>query len=108
MILNLDAEQREKQLYLIDTLGTEEILSILSEEAAELTQAAQKVRRVLHGTTPVTMQKSLYNLSEEVGDVLLLLDCLEHMGYLNISDSIDSSKWKLDRWYRRTVFDMNA
>lgn len=53
-----------------------EILVCLAEEAAELSQAALKLRRALgHGSpTPVQPAEALAGLYEEVADVLVCLD----------------------------------
>lgn len=91
----------EKQRHIILKLGSEEILSQLSEECCELSVAAQKVRRVLHGTTPVIMEKALAMLQEEAGDVLLLLDCLERMSLYDPVGAKTSAQGKNIRWFQR-------
>ena len=72
-VIDLTKEEREQQNQIIFALGVEEILSQLSEECCELAQAAQKMRRVLHGTTTVSQELAMLSLNEEAGDVLLLL-----------------------------------
>lgn len=54
-------------------LGRAELLAGLAEEAAELSQAALKLRRVLDGRnpTPVTETEATLHLQEELTDVLL-------------------------------------
>lgn len=54
-----------------ERLSKEELLCQLAEEAAELSQAALKLRRILSGVnpTPVTRDEAFYNLLEEMGDV---------------------------------------
>ena len=54
-------------------LGRAELLAQLAEEAAELSQAALKLRRVLDGRnpTPVTEAEATLHLQEELTDVLL-------------------------------------
>lgn len=99
----LNAESRAQQMQIIAALGREELLSQCAEECCELAQAAQKVRRVLHGTTPVTMAEALDQLTEEAGDVLLLLDYLERTGLLDLSAALESAKQKNTRWYGRTI-----
>ena len=61
-----------------DILPETEILAQLAEEAAELAQAALKLRRVLDGTnpTPVPEGAARDNLMEEYGDVL---NCMEQL-----------------------------
>lgn len=57
--------------YIAETLSEEDILCQIAEEAAELAQAALKLRRVITQTnpTPVTVDEAKYNLLEEYGDV---------------------------------------
>jgi NTP pyrophosphatase (non-canonical NTP hydrolase) len=61
-----------------DNLGREEILCQLAEECAELSQAALKLRRAYSGKnpTPVTIQKAIDNLLEEIADVRLCVETL--------------------------------
>lgn len=56
---------------IIETLPETERLAQLAEEAAELAQAALKLRRALDGTnpTPKTITEAKENLLEEYGDV---------------------------------------
>ena len=58
--------------YIAENLSDEDILCQLAEEAAELSKAALKLRRVLTGTnpTPVSYEDAIYNLIEEYGDVV--------------------------------------
>lgn len=65
--------------YIREKLPEEELLAQLAEEAAELAQAALKMRRVLDGKnpTPVRVSEAWANLQEEVADVLLCLQVLD-------------------------------
>lgn len=57
----------------------DELLLGLAEEAAELSQAALKYRRILYGVnnpTPVTESDGYENLCEELADVSLLAETL--------------------------------
>ena len=65
--------------YIQKTLPTAELLAQLAEEAAELSQAALKLRRVYDGTNPTrtTYEDALGNLHEEIADIKLLLKVLE-------------------------------
>lgn len=58
--------------YIAKNLSEEDILCQLAEEAAELAQAALKLRRAITGTnpTPVSYEDAIYNLIEEYGDVV--------------------------------------
>lgn len=68
----------EKFQYIIDCLPAEELLCQLAEEAAELSQAALKMRRCLDGTNPsrVPKEDAWKQLFEEVADVWLSLKAL--------------------------------
>lgn len=68
----------EKLQYIIDCLPTEELLAQLAEEAAELAQAALKLRRVEDGTNParVSREEAIKNLLEEIADVKLQIHLL--------------------------------
>ena len=57
--------------YIAENLSEEDILCQIAEEAAELAQAALKLRRAITGTnpTPVTMEEALDSFFEEYGDV---------------------------------------
>ena len=59
--------------YIAETLSEEDILCQLAEEAAELAQAALKLRRAIAGTnpTPASEDEALHNLYEEIIDVSL-------------------------------------
>lgn len=103
MLCNLNKQERRKQTEIILKLGPEEILSQLSEECCELGKAAQKLRRVLCGTTPVSMEKAMRGLEEEIGDVFLALDCVERVGAFDLETAIRSAHQKNERWYRRAV-----
>ena len=74
-----------------------EILAQLAEEAAELAQAALKMRRVIDGQnpTPVRFADAYHNLIEEYSDVVC---CMRELG---VSCSIDIISAKKARWIRR-------
>lgn len=87
---------------ILDAIGTPEALAQLAEEAAELSQAALKYRRVITGKnpTPVTQEEALEKLREEIADVDLCLVaigelCEEHSQELKRMDD------KCARWYKR-------
>lgn len=64
--------------YIWEKLGKAEILCQLAEEAAELSQAALKLRRALtqKNPTPVTVEEAEEHLLEEFADVNVCLDVL--------------------------------
>lgn len=82
-------------------LPAAERLAQLAEEAAELAQAALKLRRTLSNVnpTPTSYDKALNNLTEEIGDVLL---CLDVLGLpINSGNYWDAMKAKANRWATR-------
>ena len=58
--------------YIAANLSDEDILCQIAEEAAELSKAALKLRRVLTGTnpTPVSQEKAVDSLIEEYADTI--------------------------------------
>ena len=83
-----------------DLLTQDELLAGLAEEAAELGQAALKLRRVMNGKnpTPVSVQEAMLALDEEIADVELYLE----QGGLKYCDRIrDIRNRKLARWIER-------
>lgn len=78
-------------------LPEKEILAQLAEKAAELAQAALKLRRVIDGTnpTPVSEEEAKAAIIEELSDVAL---CCK---LLNIRPSYYTMQNKLNRWRKR-------
>lgn len=76
-----------------------ELLAGLAEEAAELAQAALKLRRCYDGTnpTPADPDRQYECLLEEIGDVELYIDQLS----INRPAISDYKAAKLERWKRR-------
>lgn len=95
-------KMEELKDYIHSQVPQAELLALLAEEAAELAQAALKLRRVYDGTnpTPTTELSAAEALREELGDVFLvsiLLD--EYQGHqLEIDDMM---AYKLNRWKDR-------
>lgn len=71
--------------YIASRLSREDILCQLAEEAAELSQAALKLRRAITGTnpTPVSKSKATDDLFEELADVAVA----EEAYFASISDN---------------------
>ena len=92
--------------YIVENLSEEDILCQISEEAAELSKAALKLRRVLTGTnpTPVSYEDAIYNLIEEYGDVVGAFRVYAKKSKIDTevyelsSENIES---KFDRWADR-------
>lgn len=86
--------------FVVDCLPTAELMAQLAEEAAELAQAALKMRRCYDKTNPsrTPKEQAFKNLQEEIADVLL---CLHALGLdtdqcCEIYDEISAEKTK--RW----------
>lgn len=99
--LSLDGECQQKELSAM--LGQAELLSQLTEECGELIQAAQKMRRVLAGTTPVSQDQALRDLTEEASDVVLILDMLAGLKLLDRVGMRFIGRYKTERWFKRTL-----
>lgn len=97
-------------MYLIvSKIGLPATLEQLAEEAAELSQAALKVARIIRreNPTPVGYCQAVDNLKEEAADVRLCLKVLEDAFIMN-TDEIETAK--LNRWLDRLMKagDLNA
>lgn len=81
------------------SLPVVELLAGLAEEAAELAQAALKLRRVFDGTnpTPKREEDAIEDLWEEIADVKLYVSMLD-VNPREISRMMDK---KLSRWEAR-------
>ena len=92
--------QTEKIRYIRDHLSEEDILCQLAEEAAELAQAALKLRRAMTGTnpTPIDVETAQNKLSEEIADVALVLNVMKDTDWDAI---LAFCARKLDRWVER-------
>lgn len=87
--------------YIYREIGYDEILCQLEEEAAELIQAASKLRRARMGVnpTPVSESKARVMLREELADVCL---CAKLLGYDPESTiSREIQERKVLRWISR-------
>lgn len=98
----------DKLKYIADTLGTEEILIQLGEEASELSQAALKLRRCINGKnpTPKTYNECIENIFEEISDVdiciVTLMELLPEEKVVNtIINEVRIRNDKINRWVER-------
>ncbi len=100
------ADWRPELNHIIETLGTEELLAQLAEEASELSKAALKLRRVLNGKnpTPVSPADALLNVQEEMADVLL---CILSVGFDQIAAE-QTIRAKIPRWVGRIDHDEDS
>ena len=92
--------------YIAENLSDEDILCQIAEEAAELAQAALKLRRAITQTnpTPVTAEKAVVNLVEEYGDTVVAMTAyyMKH-GAIDekVADILVQSYPKYSRWAQR-------
>ena len=92
--------------YIAENLSEEDILCQIAEEAAELAQAALKLRRAITQTnpTPVTVEKAAGNLVEEYGDTVgaCVVYFMKH-GLIDRKyvDILEKSNTKYSRWAQR-------
>lgn len=100
-LIPLDGKARTQLRDVFRELGCCEWLSQTAEEAAELSQAANKLRRAYKGMTPVPPEEARYHLAEEVADVLVCLEILREQGNLNMDDVLDIALQKAPRWHGR-------
>ena len=86
-----------------EKLGAPEVLTQLAEEAAELAQAALKLRRTLVkvNPTPMDVGKAMANLYEEIADVQNSLSVLDARGQLDKGDIERLREFKMTRWVKR-------
>lgn len=89
---------KEHARYVKEHVPLEDLYNQLAEEAAELSQAANKMVRVLRGNnpTPVNAKEAMDNLVEEFSDVVLVASDL-----LDIHPDDLISDYKLYRWHKR-------
>ena len=88
-----------------ERLSDPELLANLAEEAAELAQAALKMRRVMDGSnpTPVTFQEAHEKLLEEITDVENLVAALLYNTPTAVKARADLRAEKLERWAGRLM-----
>lgn len=84
-----------------EKLSQEELLCQLAEEAAELAQAALKLRRAYSTVNPTVVGKATayQNLKEEIADVMLLVYALGLDGHT--PEYSQMMNYKADRWCKR-------
>lgn len=86
-------------------LSDPELLAQLAEEAAELAQAALKMRRVMDGSnpTPVTPQQAYDTILEEICDVETCVAALLYNTPTAVKVRADLRAVKLERWAGRLM-----
>jgi len=80
-----------------------EVLTQLAEEAAELAQAALKLRRTItpHNPTPVTEEEALACLKEELADVQNCAELVRNSFGIQQALVDDRAHEKMERWAKR-------
>lgn len=92
------------QNYILTALSDRELLEQLTEEAAEMQQAALKLIRAAgmsNNPTPVSLQEAKANLQEEISDVLAVINLLKAMGVVELLSYEDDANPKWKRWAER-------
>lgn len=92
--------------YIAANLSDEDILCQIAEEAAELSKAALKLRRVMTQTnpTPVSVKKAADDLMEEYGDTVVAYVAYSIKHDLidrKYVDVLERSNPKYNRWAQR-------
>lgn len=89
--------------YIREQLSTEELLTQLAEECAELSKAALKLRRVYNGDnpTPVRRPDAYDNVIEEIADVMLSIDVLGFSDLEHMKKICEIMESKTQRWEQR-------
>ena len=82
--------------FIASKLSREDILCQLAEEAAELAQAALKLRRAITGTnpTPVSVLGAKRALNEEIADVAVALESWFKSEVIEIGEEIETGDIK--------------
>lgn len=86
-----------------EKLEYSELLAQLAEEAAELAQAALKLRRALSKTnpTPVSVGEAVDNVLDELADVAVCVDALRFNGPTESRRIAGIAEVKMSRWATR-------
>lgn len=91
----------ETETKIMEHIGESEMLCQLAEEAAELSQAALKLRRALgcNNPTPVAAEEARANLVEEIADILNVSELLLEID--DVDEIYDIVQRKRERWLKR-------
>lgn len=95
----------DNERYIIDSVPEAEILTQLAEEAAELAQAALKLRRAkgdTHSPTPINENLARNRLLEEIADVSVCIRLLFPTDGAALTAELEHiMAVKTDRWAHR-------
>lgn len=100
-LIPLDGKARGQLRAVSEKFGWIEWLSQTAEEAAELSQAANKLRWAYKDLTPIPTSKAKRQLAEEAADLLVCLERLREEGDLDMDDVLDIALTKAARWHGR-------
>ena len=70
-------------------------------KCGELIKAAQKVRRAMNGTTPVSLDDAVVHLSEECADIAVFSDALIEVGHIEADNTQSIGRYRNDQWHGR-------
>jgi NTP pyrophosphatase (non-canonical NTP hydrolase) len=79
----------------------QQLMAITAEESGELTQVCMKIMRKYDNMEDMSSDKYRYQLVEEAGDVLCMIELLVEHGVLTddeLDDRVDVKRNKLKTW----------
>lgn len=90
---------------IVEKLSAPALLEQAAEECSELNHACLKLARKLRGEspTPVTEEKLISSLNEEVADVFVTIEALVDLGLISFEDVDSIAYSKKQRWKLRLV-----
>ena len=98
-----DFEKQYQKIY--SEVGRTEILTVIAEEAAEVAQAALKLRRVINqcpgNPTYEKMRKAVDSLNEELGDFLVAVNAAVPDPMIDTNKIMRTERHKRLRWLSR-------
>ncbi len=88
---------------IMEKIGLPAMLEQLGEEGSEVVQASLKYARLLRGDnpTPKTRDQCIYDLTEEIADVLLCINILYYNEIIDEHHIVNIMNSKLARWKQR-------
>lgn len=92
----------ERLAQIAEHIGCQNVLIQLAEERSELSQACLKLLRSQEGLTPVKEDVCIDNLAEELADVKICMEQIEHMYQILQEKEGCIRAHKIQRWYTRT------
>lgn len=95
---------------ILSDMGEPAALELLAEECTELAQSALKLARKQRGEnpTPVTLQKCVVQILEEMADVWLCINVLKETDWYDQKMIDLVCELKLNRWKNRMGIDYGS